>query len=289
VWERELRPRLSDRRGRAFLITSPNGQDWIFDANSMWEKGLSHDWFWTNSPTRDNTTVFPGGEQDPEIVVARNYYKSLDLLELFEQEYGALFTIIKGRIFRKWDKRKGVVPYAKAVQNVVQWYVGYDWGFDHPAVYILLGRTSGGLWRAVDEDYGTEEAPQQILDRLEPFLERNGLTKQQIEHLYYDPSRPEQGMAFRMDGYRASPAGPYDYGSRILAIAAPLAKPEGLQLSDRCKRLAVELTLYRRREGNVSGDIRPVKVQDDGVDATAGVLASVETMERGHVRPARHA
>jgi hypothetical protein len=276
VWDRELRPRLSDRRGRAFLITTPNGQDWVCDSHAQWEKGLAPGWHWTTAATWENTTVFPGGRQDPEIVAAAAYYESLGLSELFDQEYGAEFTVIKGRVFKHFDKRKRMVPHAQALRGVVEYFLGYDWGWNHQCPFILLGRTSGGQWRALDEDCGKGETWDEILGRGEALCERNGLAKRQIEMLVPDPSRPEQAAGFRRAGFRVVQA-EYSLAERIMATAKALAN--GYLMSERCKGLAVEMAMYRHPEDYRGGDVRVVKVDDDRVDAQAGVLATVAKRE----------
>lgn len=278
IWERELRPRLSDRRGRALIITTPNGQDWIYDAFTAWEKGMAPDWWWTSAPTWENSAVFPGGRDDPEIVAASAYYESLGLEAMFAQEYGARFEIIRGRVFKRYDKRKAVVKHAVAAANVSEWYLGFDWGFVHPSVCILIGRAGRQpTWRVLDEDYGTGETWDEILTRAKDIVARNNLTPESLDGLMYDPSRPEMGVGFRRAGFPAKAA---DYGlaERILATGEAIAG--GMLISERCRRLAVELAMYRHPDDCTSGKLRVVKVDDDGVDALAGVLATIAKRER---------
>ena len=88
-----LSPTLSDRKGKAIFITTPEGFNWIYDlfllgkADDLWE---SH-----QAPTWDNHVVFPDGKKDQFLVERkRNMSK-----ELYEQEYGAMFTSFEGRVY----------------------------------------------------------------------------------------------------------------------------------------------------------------------------------------------
>lgn len=283
IWGQDLRPTLTDYRGEALWITTPSGWDHVHELYQRIKSGREPDWGVIQAPSWCNHHVYPGGRDDPELVAIEREYKEAGLEEMFRQEYGAEFVVIEGLLLKKWKPSEMVVPHAAATANVATWYLGYDWGFDHPAVYILLGRTSGGQWRAVDEDYGTEESPEEIQNRALLILRRNGLGIDQIERLYYDPSRPEQGVAFRRMGFAASPARPYDSASRVLAMASAIGKPGGFLVSNRCKRLPVELSMLRKAPDSPSGvgsnQLRVVKVQDDGFDAAAGVMAAVRVSD----------
>jgi hypothetical protein len=276
LWFQDFRPTLSGFEGEALWITTPSGWDHVHDLASRIIAGREPDWGYVEAASWENEYLYPLGRNDPGILAAEREYEEAGVPELFRQEYGAEFTILSGVVFRKWNPKEMVVPHVQACQGIVQWFLGYDWGWQktHPTVWALIGRTGGGQWRVVDEDYDTGEAPEDILARAAILLHRNNLSQSQIERIYYDPSRPEQGAMFRRAGYAATKA---DYGlpERILAVGGAIGKPGGFLVSDRCKQIPVELTIYRHRDDNSTGNLQVVKLQDDGVDAVAGVLASV--------------
>ncbi len=276
LWGNDLAPTLDDYTGEALWITTPAGWDHVHELYQRIKAGTEPDWGLVQGPSWDNHHVYPGGRNDPKILAREKEYEQAGLPELFLQEYGAEFRILTGVILRKWDPKKMVVSNAVAWRGCSTFYLGYDWGFDHPAVWVLLGR-SGRDWRVLDEDYGTEEDPERIMLRGLAICHRNNLGPAQIERVYYDPSRPEQGAMFRRKDFAASPAKPYDYDSRIMAMAGAVGRPGGFLVNgDKCKRLPVELSMWRwAQDAGYNGPRRPVKVNEDGVDATAGVLASV--------------
>lgn len=284
VWDRELRARLADRRGRAFLISTPNGRgNWAYEEFTRWQlatkAGKPTEWWWHQAPSWENTIVFPGGEHDPEIEAQRAYYDEIGLSELFDQEFGAAFTAIVGRVFKKFNRKDHVASDAQTRAGVVRWWLGYDWGWDHPSALVLMGRTNAGQWRVVDEWAESGETFDAILSAAAKLCERNHVHREAVERLYYDPSRPEQGAAFRKAGWPATP-GINDLAPGIVAIAEWLAKPDGLLLNgDRCAGAVVEFEDYRHPEANASGRLQVVKVRDDRLDAIRYVIASTAKTE----------
>ncbi len=86
IWDMYLSPTLSDRKGKAIFITTPEGFNWIYDLyllgkdDDLWE---SH-----QAPSWENHFAFPDGVKDSFLVERkRNMSK-----EVYEQEYGAKFT-----------------------------------------------------------------------------------------------------------------------------------------------------------------------------------------------------
>jgi hypothetical protein len=278
IWAQDFRPTLSGFDGQALWITTPAGWDQVHELAERITSEREPDWGYIEAASWDNEYLYPAGRNSPEIVALEREYEQAGVYELFRQEYGAEFTILAGVVFKKWDRKKMVVPHAEAVRDVVEWWLGYDWGWQetHPSVFALVGRTSHGQWRVVGEDYGTGEDPEALLQRGLDFVQRHGLAPQQIKRLAYDPSRPEQGAMFRRKGFNAVPA-EYDLAERILATASAIGKPGGLLMSDRCKRIPSEFSVYRHPD-HPTIRLEVVKQGDDGVDSVAGVLATAKRM-----------
>jgi len=130
TWEKYLRPALADKLGTADFPTTPEGQNWLY---KLWQLGRDpsfQQWESWQFPSWENTYVFPGGRQDPEILaVERTTTK-----EWFAQEYGAEFTAFVGKIFNEWDEKKHVrrVEYDPHLPS----YIAFDWGFTRPFAAI---------------------------------------------------------------------------------------------------------------------------------------------------------
>jgi hypothetical protein len=167
TWERFIRPALSDKRGFATFCTTPEGQNWFYDLWTLGTLPTYPDYASWRLPSWENTVVFPGGRQDPEILsMERSTSK-----EWFEQEIAAEFTSFVGKIYTEFDLLKHVIEY----EYNPNWrnYLFIDWGFVNPLcildvqvspfddVYIWRETyASGKRLEEVLEDYKNYEQPQ---------------------------------------------------------------------------------------------------------------------------------
>lgn len=117
VWERVLRPTLSDRRGRALLISTPNGFDPLF--HRAWQRGQDGMAGWASwrFPTWDSPLIAA-----EEIEEARATLPS----SIFAQEYGAEFVAMAGAVFRNVRDAATAAPQARAIAGH-GYVIGVDW------------------------------------------------------------------------------------------------------------------------------------------------------------------
>jgi len=147
TWEKYVQPALADRLGRASFVTTPEGQNWVYN---LWRQGQDPtfpNWESWQFPSWHNTFVFPGGYDDPEIQrIKREVTK-----EWFDQEIGALFTAFVGRIYPEWAEASHVqrVPYDPNLPN----YFAFDWGFTNPFAAIEFQITPDDQIRVWREHY----------------------------------------------------------------------------------------------------------------------------------------
>ncbi len=130
TWERYIRPALTDRRGWATFPTTPEGFNWLYE---LWQFGQNPDLGEYESwrfPSWMNTVVFPGGRQDPEILML----EKTTTYEWFLQEIGAEFSSFVGRIYSEFDETHHVkrIPYNPAWKN----FITFDWGYVNPLAAI---------------------------------------------------------------------------------------------------------------------------------------------------------
>jgi phage terminase large subunit-like protein len=132
TWAEALRPTLSDRRGRALIISTPRGRDWF---HALWLRGqqqadpeVASFWF----PTASNPAI-----AGAELEAARREVPQ----RVFEQEYEARFLDDGGAVFRR--------VRAAAVASTTEPYpgrfvVGVDWGKrDDFTVFVVLDAERG--------------------------------------------------------------------------------------------------------------------------------------------------
>lgn len=134
-WQKFIRPTLSDKRGDAIFVSTPEGFNWFYD---LYMQGQSidpsfSDWWSYKSPTWENTRVFPGGRADPEMIAVENELAK----EVFDQEYGAEFTSFAGRIYSEFDEGYHVLPNYKFNPDWPN-YLAFDFGFRNPFVCLNI-------------------------------------------------------------------------------------------------------------------------------------------------------
>jgi hypothetical protein len=132
TWEQYIRAALSDFRGWATFVTTPEGFNWLYD---LWMLGISGDvglkdyesW---RFPSWDNPIVYPGGREDEEIKLIER----TTALEWFMQEFGAEFGAFVGKIYGEFDPTLHIKRHTfnPAWAN----YIAFDWGFTNPLAAV---------------------------------------------------------------------------------------------------------------------------------------------------------
>ena len=137
VWEMYLRPTLSDRKGKAIFITTPEGYNWVYD---LYLKGQTdEEWLSFNSPSWENQFAYPKGLQDSDLIEAKRNLST----EVYEQEYGAKFTSFAGRVYPfDRDIDMGKFPYNPDFPT----YCAIDFGYRMPAVGWFQTNMVEGQW-----------------------------------------------------------------------------------------------------------------------------------------------
>ena len=127
VWEMYLRPTLSDRKGRAIFITTPEGYNWIYDLYLRGQGDKDKDWYSFRSPSWENQYAYREGESDEDLQEAKRNMSQ----EVYDQEYGALFTSFAGRVY-PFDRNidTGYYPYDPGLPT----FCTVDFGYRMPAV-----------------------------------------------------------------------------------------------------------------------------------------------------------
>jgi hypothetical protein len=147
TWERYIRPALSDKRGSADFVTTPEGFNWLYN---MWLHGQNPDFPDFDSwrfPSWTNKVVYPGGYEDEEIQLLLRTTTP----EWFLQEIGADFASFVGKIYGEFDETQHVkkVEYDPTLPN----YMFFDWGFARPlaAMEVQIAKVGGQeevrVWR----------------------------------------------------------------------------------------------------------------------------------------------
>jgi hypothetical protein len=126
TWTEVIRPALSDRRGKAIFISTPNAKNWFW---RLWHEAKSlDDWESWQYPSWVNPYL-----DKAEIEKARA--QSTD--RVFKQEYGAEFLEAMGSIFRNVRDQATAEIHEEPIKGH-SYAVGADWGRVHDFTVIVV-------------------------------------------------------------------------------------------------------------------------------------------------------
>lgn len=183
IWQKYLRPMLSDYRGWALMTSTPEGKNWFYEA---WMRGAGeannelHEWWSMRMPSWSNNILYPEGREDPEILSL-----AADLTEeAFNQEIGAEFTDFVGRVFKDFDEE----THVKKLMFNPEWetYACVDYGWTNPFVWLLV---QVDYWKNVyvlGEVYGSHKR----IDEVHHEIVDKGLCPPNLRYFYPDPAEP---------------------------------------------------------------------------------------------------
>ncbi len=134
VWQAILRPSLSDKRGKALLISTPRGRNWFYRVFQLGLDPLATEWKAWQAPTIQNPLI-----SQSEIDDVRRQLPE----HIFRQEYLAEFLESGGTVFRNISSvLLNAAPTAPAADK--RYVMGVDWGRHYDfTVLIVLEVTSG--------------------------------------------------------------------------------------------------------------------------------------------------
>lgn len=249
-----VRPALSDKRGWSLMTGVPEIAAetallyWAFNRGQDTSKTQ---WSSYRMPSWNNTTVFPGGRYDPEILEAED-----DLTEdEFRRQYGGEFVERIGRVMKEWDDDTHLVADLDYDPSMPL-YVALDYGYTNDWVWLWIQQDIWGQCYVIGEQrwkmMDTEEICQDILERrdsndgLWPLLEK-------VNCIYAPPAEPSDTSIVTRKlrrPVRTNTGGEINDRDRM---TNNLLKPKGVERKpgmifnkERCQALAWEMrTGYR--------------------------------------------
>ena len=263
IWDMYLSPTLSDRKGKAIFITTPEGYNWIYKifllgkTDSLWE---SH-----QAPSWNNQYAFPDGKKDQFLIERkRNMSK-----ELYEQEYAAKFTSFEGRVY-SFDRSLDVgdFPYNPNFPT----FCSIDFGYRMPAVAWFQTYRVAGFWHISIIDEIIHE--QNI--KTDELIEKIKSKPYYVREYYGDPAgmqaQGQSGMGdieiFRRHGIQIRSV--RDKVSRSIAsgishVRGFIENAQGerfVHLHSKCTGLAEDFENYRYPEAVDGKDLKPEPIKD---------------------------
>lgn len=182
-WEKFIRPTLSDKRGSAVFVSTPEGFNWFYDLYMRGQSSEHEDWWSYKSPTWENIIVFPEGRQDPEMIEVERTLAP----EVFAQEYGAEFTSFAGRIYSEFDEGFHVKEFD--FQPDWETELSIDFGMRNPFCCLTIQTDPEENIYIWDEYYERNLTTPEHGRRLKEII------KWRVDGGFHDPAGPEPAQA----------------------------------------------------------------------------------------------
>lgn len=265
-----VRPALSDKRGWSIMSGVPED---VSESNLLyWGYNRGQDsafsqWKSWQLPSWTNTSVFPGGRNDPEIIEA-----AADLTtDEFNRQYGGQFVLKRGRVMKEWDDDMHTGTYTYNPRWPV--FAAIDYGYRNDWVWLWIQMDpftkrvyviGEKRWKQTDTEMVAKEMNSDPLMR-------------QCVAIYVDPSSPDDAAILRRHTHvstRANTGG--EINARLQLIRSALKpKPDWLEdghpdkipnlLVDKsCTQLIWEMREgYRWPEKRGDGNVSEIPMDDN--------------------------
>lgn len=268
IWEKYLRPTLSDTNGRALFITTPEGTNWV---SQLYNQGLSID--------HPEWESFSFVSADNPLLTANDIAEAKQTLteETFAQEYLGKFVSFQGKVYKLFDITTHVTSELPDKFDDV--FIGADYGMTNPTALIVIG-VKGGRYYILDEVYRKD----MLLDDIKSELWR--LKKEWKFSVIYSEIKPEFTKDLTLNGFRVINA-KKDVAAGIEKVAQKMkfykdGKPL-LLVNQTCRHTIHELDNYRYHEKkeNQNAKEEPVKWDDHACDAIRYAIYTREHPRQG--------
>mgnify|MGYP006403758069 CR=1 FL=1 len=135
IWEMYVRPTLSDKKGNAIMISTPDGFSYFYELYQLGQ--TDKNWYSFNSPSWFNHYAFPEGEADEDLVEARRTLSK----DIYRQEFGAEFTALAGRVYDEFDRDLDVGNFSYDPNLPV--ILSVDFGYRMPSALFFQAYRKG--------------------------------------------------------------------------------------------------------------------------------------------------
>lgn len=186
-----VRPALSDKRGLSIMSGVPEDaseNSLLYWAYNRGQDPTKTQWKSWRMPSWTNHAVFPGGENDPEILEAKD-----DLTEdEFRRQYGGEFVLSQGRVMKEWDDD----VHIKRTAYNPEWplFAAVDFGYTNDWVWLWIQENPMDKTIYVIGEERFRYRDTEDIIKLE--FKDNDLTRRLVA-IYVDPASPDDASIIR--------------------------------------------------------------------------------------------
>jgi PBSX family phage terminase large subunit len=258
-WQEALRPTLTDLKGHALFISTPNGFNHFYDLSNM--EATDPDYKSFHFTSYDN----------PFLPVEEIEKTKQELTEdRFAQEYMADFRRTEGLVYKEFNR--GLHLYDKLGEaHITERLLGVDFGYTNPTAMILVLKDGHGNYYIESEWYKTQQTNDLIAEVALSF---------KPNRVYPDPEAPEKITELRRGGLNCMEVKKgKDSITNGIQKVRELFKQGKLKINRACVNTIWELETYsypEKRPDQPNPEL-PIKENDHLLDALRYVLNTNKT------------
>ena len=177
--------------------------------------------------------------------------------KFYDRDILGLWTVAEGAIYSDFDKEIHVIDKPK--YDIVEYYAGVDWGYDHYGSIVILGEDEAGNTYILD---GIAEQYKEIDWWVERAKEFQGIYGDMM--FYADSARPEHVARFKRDKLRTINADKSVIAG-IEEVAKRFKEERLFYIKGSLPRFEDEIYNYRWKPNSTRDE--PIQEYDDVLDA----------------------
>ena len=233
-------------------------------ARIVWDSNPDNPNHWLRTDyidTKDDMVIDFHFQLDDNTFLDERYKQSIKAAtptgKFYDRDILGLWTVAEGAVYSDFDKTKHIVNQPH--EDIIEYYAGVDWGYDHHGSIVILGETADGTTYILD---GVAEQYKHIdwwVEKAQEFQSLYGDIP-----FYCDTARTEHIADFKRNGIKAL----FSNKSVIAGIeeVAKRWKNDTLfYLKGSLPKFEDEIYQYRWKENSTIDEV--IKEHDDVLDA----------------------
>ena len=233
-------------------------------ARILWDSNPDNPNHWLNTDyinNEDDDIVDFRFQLDDNTFLSERYRESIKSAtptgKFYDRDILGLWTVAEGAIYSDFDKEIHVIDKPK--YDIVEYYAGVDWGYDHYGSIVILGEDEAGNAYILD---GIAEQYKEIDWWVEQAKEFQGIYGDMM--FYADSARPEHVARFKRDKLRTINADKSVIAG-IEEVAKRFKEERLFYIKGSLPRFEDEIYNYRWKPNSTRDE--PIQEYDDVLDA----------------------
>lgn len=261
--------RLTPANARAFADSNPESSNhWLYQEkikpyleNDKDIKDVFEYWHFTMRDNANLSDVFINNQEK----LYQGAFKA--------RKIDGLWIVADGLVYDTFSASKHTLKHIEIINKInqneiLEYFLGIDWGWNHPTACLLLGIDRKGTYYLIDELYASKIEADAVIEWIN---QKQTEYKRFFSFANCDNARPEQNEKLRNNTNLVI----YEEKPKVedsIALVRSVINYDNLIVSDKCGHTLNEFETYRypneeeRLRASVQADM-PIKINDDCMDA----------------------